>query len=47
MTGDSYIPVGGEMVLGADKSSTAVKSPQKLYIDGKNRVNNSLQHWWE
>lgn len=34
-TGEPYIPVGGEMVLGADKSSTAVKSPQKLYIDGK------------
>lgn len=34
-TGEPYIPVGGEMVLGADKSSTAVKSPQKMYIDGK------------
>lgn len=34
-TGESYIPVGGEMVIGVDKSSTAVKSTQKLYIDGK------------
>lgn len=30
----SYISVGGEMVTGTDKSSTAVKSSQKLSIDG-------------
>ena len=33
-TGEAYTPVGGELVVGADKSATAVPSRQTVQIDG-------------
>ncbi len=33
-TGEAYTPVGGELVMGEDKSATTVPSAQKLVING-------------
>ena len=35
VTGEAYIPVGGELVSGADLSNTCVKSSQSLIINGE------------
>ena len=35
VTGEAYIPVGGELVSGADLSNTCVKSSQNLIINGE------------
>ena len=37
VTGEAYTPVGGELVLGADKSETAVPSAQTITINGEVR----------
>ena len=42
VTGAEYVPVGGELVKGADKSDTAVPSRQTLMIDG---TRSSLSAW--
>lgn len=34
-TGEAYMPIGGELVIGADKSSTSVKSSQTIMVNGK------------
>ena len=37
VTGEAYVPVGGELELGEDKSDTARISAQTVYINGKER----------
>ena len=34
-TGKEYTPVGGELTVGTDKSTTCVRSPQNISINGK------------
>lgn len=34
-TGEGYMPIGGELVVGEDKSATSVKSSQTIRINGK------------
>lgn len=34
VTGESYVPVGGELAPGEDRSASAVKSPQTLLLNG-------------
>ncbi len=41
-TGEAYQPVGGELVIGADKSATAVPSAQTIMIDGEVRSDLSV-----
>ena len=36
-TGAAYTPVGGELEQGEDRSATAVRSPQTIWIDGQAR----------
>ncbi|MCR4935550.1 MAG: tyrosine-protein phosphatase [Oscillospiraceae bacterium] len=36
-TGAAYSPVGGELEQGEDRSATAVRSPQTIWIDGQAR----------
>ena len=42
VTGEVYVPVGGELEMGADKSSTAVRSTQTILVNGKKA---SLSAW--
>lgn len=34
-TGEGYMPIGGELVIGEDKSATSMKSVQTIMINGK------------